>query len=82
MNTKKPKALSTPEDFLIMALTRTWPGSWGSGTSIKAAKKRLRQEQSLTGIPIVYYLVHKDTSINGMGMFTHPEEHPPICLGE
>jgi hypothetical protein len=86
MNTKqKRQAKKLPkvkDGYKIVAMTISWPGSWGAGDSIKDAKKRLRQEESLTGKSVVYYLCHKDTSINDMGMFTHPEGSPPICLGE
>lgn len=82
MNTKKISKAKVQEGFKIIAMTRTWPGSWGKGDSIKDAKRRLRQEQRLTGIPVIYYLVHEDTTIDGMCLFHHVPEHPPICLGE
>lgn len=74
------------KDYKILVMTQTFPGYYGKADTIAQARKNCLGESGNSREykdKMIAWLVHKDTTITGLGGFQYPNKAPePIRLGK
>lgn len=78
----KPKASvcvpARPGDAILV----TVPHYWGRGATLKEATQKLESAGGRIKTHWRVHSVHPSTTLNELGYFVHPKDHPPQMLQE